>query len=79
MMVRGDVFDALGGFDESFSFGYEDVDLCLRAGQKGYDVRCVQNSKSLHFESMTPGRVRLGEPTLGQFFTRWDGRYTIDG
>lgn len=79
MLVRGDVFDALGGFDELFSFGYEDVDFCLRAGQKGYEVRCMQNSRSLHFESMTPGRTKLGEPTLAAFFTRWRGRYTIDG
>jgi GT2 family glycosyltransferase len=79
MLVRTDVFRLLDGFDEFFSFGYEDIDLCLRAGQQLYDVRCIQRSTSLHFESMTPGRQALGEPTLGQFFERWAGRYTIDG
>jgi GT2 family glycosyltransferase len=80
MMVRRDVFDELGGFDPFFEgFGYEDVDLCLRAGQRGYGVHCVQTSRSLHFESMTPGRVEFASPSLELFFKRWDGRYTIDG
>lgn len=79
MLVPRATFAALGGFDESFGFGYEDVDLCLRARRAGYDVRCVQRSCSLHFESLTPGRVELGGPSLGQFFARWEGRYTIDG
>ncbi|MEQ9814016.1 MAG: glycosyltransferase family 2 protein [Azospirillaceae bacterium] len=78
-LVRRETFEALGGFDETFTFGYEDVDLCLRARQAGWRVRCVQAPESLHFESMTPGRQALGAPTLGQFFQRWLGRYTIDG
>lgn len=37
MMIRRDVFDELGGFDEaSFSVYYGDVDLALRARQAGY-------------------------------------------
>jgi len=78
-LVRRETFAAIGGFDETFTFGYEDVDLCLRARQAGWRVRCVQSPESLHFESMTPGRQELGAPTLGQFFERWLGRYTIDG
>lgn len=30
MLVRRDDFESLGGFDESFIYGYEDIDLCLR-------------------------------------------------
>lgn len=36
MMVRRSVLDEVGGFDESFSLFYADVDLCLRAREKGY-------------------------------------------
>jgi GT2 family glycosyltransferase len=79
MLVRRDVYAELDGFDEFFKFGYEDVDLCLRAGQRGYAVRCMQDSNALHFESMTPGRVDMAAGTLEQFFERWLGRYTIDG
>jgi GT2 family glycosyltransferase len=79
MLVRGDVFARLGGFDEGFDFGYEDVDLCLRAGQEGYEVRCVQAPESLHFESITPGRPAFAVAALERFFAKWEGRYAIDG
>jgi GT2 family glycosyltransferase len=79
MLVRADVFYLLDGFDEFFSFGYEDIDFCLRVGENGFKIRCLQTSSGLHFESMTPGRSKLGEPTLDQFFAKWKGRYTIDG
>ncbi|MFJ7793547.1 TIGR00180 family glycosyltransferase [Pseudomonas sp. NPDC096950] len=37
LMVRKELFDALGGLDnEVFGEGLSDVDLCLKAGQAGY-------------------------------------------
>ncbi|MBC3774894.1 TIGR00180 family glycosyltransferase [Pseudomonas sp. SWRI99] len=37
LMVRKELYDALGGLDEStFAEGFSDVDLCLSAGQAGY-------------------------------------------
>ncbi len=37
MLVRWDVFERLGGFDERYSpYGFEDYDLCLRASRLGY-------------------------------------------
>jgi len=35
LIVRRDAFDKIGGFDEEFPFGVEDVDLCRRLGQLG--------------------------------------------
>src|SRR4029077_17272421 len=31
MMVRKDLFDKLGGFDDRLPLGYEDVEICWRA------------------------------------------------
>lgn len=79
MLVRGDLWEGLGGFDESFPFGLEDVDLCLRARARGWRVACCEDVDSLHFESTTPGRIELDVPSRRLLMERWQGRYTIDG
>lgn len=38
MMIRRTVFEDLGGFDEGFRVGYGDVDLCLRARERGLSI-----------------------------------------
>jgi GT2 family glycosyltransferase len=78
LLVRRAVWDEAGGLDEAYPFGLEDIDLCLRARQRGWRVLCVNDTDSLHFESMTPGRVALDVPSRRLFMTRWKDRYTID-
>ena len=45
MMTRRSVFEELGGFDEEFPIDYNDVDLCLRARERGmlvvYEPTCM--------------------------------------
>jgi len=36
MLIRREVFDAIGLFDEDFFFSFEDLDFCLRAGRAGF-------------------------------------------
>ncbi|MCC9002457.1 MAG: glycosyltransferase, partial [Candidatus Competibacter sp.] len=36
LAVRHEVFEALGGFDETFTIAQADIDLCLRAAERGY-------------------------------------------
>jgi GT2 family glycosyltransferase len=50
MAWRADVFRRLGGFDEGYRFGYEDVDLCLRAGEAGHRVYLSGKSFVIHHE-----------------------------
>jgi len=45
-----------GGFDEAIAVGYGDVDLCLRAGQRGYRTLFCAHAVLLHHESYTRGR-----------------------
>jgi hypothetical protein len=39
----------------------------------------VQDTASLHFEAMTPGRSDFAVASLQHFLSLWAGRYTIDG
>ena len=51
LAIRRDVFMALGGFDDGFWNGYEDVDLCLKARAAGYRVRYTPDAVVTHHES----------------------------
>lgn len=79
MMVRRELFEQVGGFDESYAFGLEDIDFCLRVRQRGHRVVCVNAGRPLHFESLTPGRIELDVTSRQLFLERWRGKYTIDG
>lgn len=79
LLARREVWDALGGLDEDYPFGLEDVDFCLRARQHGWRVVCAAEADSLHFESTTPGRAELDVSSRALFLRRWHGRYTLDG
>jgi len=46
--IRRDLFEALGGFDESFFLYVEDSDLSLRARLAGYRLLCVPQAVVYH-------------------------------
>jgi N-acetylglucosaminyl-diphospho-decaprenol L-rhamnosyltransferase len=49
LMVRKDVWDALGGMDERYCpLWFEDVDFCRRAVQRGYRIRFVPEAVAKH-------------------------------
>lgn len=79
MLVRGAVWHELDGLDEGYPGGLEDIDFCLRARQIGWRVYCANLTDSLHFESLTSGRVELDVESRRLFMQRWLGRYAIDG
>jgi GT2 family glycosyltransferase len=79
MLIRREVWEELGGLDEEYPFGLEDIDFCLRARQVGWRVICSNSTASLHFEASTPGREQLDIPSRKLFMQRWRERYTVDG
>ncbi|MBV9632743.1 MAG: glycosyltransferase [Xanthobacteraceae bacterium] len=51
LLVRQDAFASIGGFDERFSVGYNDIDLCLRLGVKGWRIVVATNVELYHCET----------------------------
>jgi GT2 family glycosyltransferase len=51
MMVERRKFEAAGGFDEGFTVGGNDVDLCLRLTAAGHRSLCVPHVRLRHDES----------------------------
>jgi N-acetylglucosaminyl-diphospho-decaprenol L-rhamnosyltransferase len=48
MMVRPAVFDAIGGFDETYFLYFEETDFCLRAKKAGFPTWYVPESRVMH-------------------------------
>ncbi len=48
MLIRREVIDQIGGLDEGFAWGYEDVDYCLRARRAGWRVHYVPDARVMH-------------------------------
>src|SRR5207248_9112048 len=53
MLVRRAPFEQLGGFDTAYRNGYEDVELCLQLGERGYEVHYCHESVLYHLECAT--------------------------
>jgi len=77
LLVRREVLQQIGGFDERFGMGFfEDDDLCLRARQSSFDLLVAQDVYIHHFGSRTftslgfDCRQQLHE-NLEQFKTKW--------
>ena len=56
MMIKKEVFDTIGYFDERFFMYYEDVDFCLRANQKGFMTYVIPSAIVQHALSRAIGR-----------------------
>jgi GT2 family glycosyltransferase len=77
LMTRRQVFEELGGFDESLGLDLNDVDFCLRAGKLGYRVLYEPVAKLVHHES--PSRGTSGSaPDIRRFVERWE-KALLDG
>lgn len=71
LMTPRNVFLKLGGFDEAFRNGVEDIDYCLRVRALGRKVVYQPQSVVYHHEGRTAGRFDHVNENLKMFFGRW--------
>ncbi|MEM2614514.1 MAG: glycosyltransferase [Nitrososphaerota archaeon] len=57
LMIRRNVFEEVGGFDENLKIAYGDVDLCLRVREKGYRIVYTPYAMLYHHECATRGKL----------------------
>jgi len=50
LLIKKSVYIEVGGFDEGYIYGYEDVDLCLKLYKKGYKNIYNPQSVLYHYE-----------------------------
>lgn len=77
MMVRRDVYEQVGGMDEAFTVGLNDIDFCLRVREAGYLIVWTPFAELYHHESKSRGiydtaedRIRT-ESEKDLFCERW--------
>ena len=70
-LVRQSVFQQVDGFDESFVHGCEDIDLCLRLGEKGFKHYVAADSVIYHYVSSSEGRRDFEQRNKQRFLERW--------
>jgi len=61
MMMRKEVYENTGGFDEDYFMYGEDLDLCYRIQQAGYQVYYVHETQIIHYKGESTRRSSLDE------------------
>jgi len=67
LMIRREVLDQIGLFDERFFLYFEETDLCLRGRRAGWGARYVKSSRILHIGSVSTG-MKTWQRTPGYWF-----------
>ncbi len=79
VLVRRALWEKLGGFDEKFINGCEDVDLCFRAAAAGHVNLVALRSVVSHHISSSPGRKLRDEANTRHLVLRWHDTFCQRG
>ena len=77
MMMRRDVFEAVGGFDEKFQVAFNDVDLCMKVRAADKLVVFTPYAELYHYESKSRGKeetarqVQRFHGEIARFKEKW--------
>jgi GT2 family glycosyltransferase len=69
MMVRKEVFERVGGFDEQLAGSYDDFDFCLRLQEAGYRIVWTPEAQLYHDGPLANNSVDRGQEAY--FKRRW--------
>jgi GT2 family glycosyltransferase len=59
VFVSREAFFSVGGFDERFFLYFEDMDLCVRLGQSGYDIQRSSHHSLTHYSGKSHSSRKL--------------------
>ena len=75
LMIKKDVFYEADRFCELYKNSYEDIDLCFKIKEKGYDVWYQPKSVIYHFEASSMGRFDHEDENRILFNKKWLSKY----
>lgn len=65
------LYEELGGFDEAYWCGWEDMDYCQKVRQAGMNIIYEPKSLVYHYESRTDGRYVSEGQNFTLYMSRW--------
>lgn len=80
IMIKSELFDKVGGFDEKLAVAFNDIDLCLRIRKEGYLIVYNPYSAFYHYESKSRGledtkeKVARFNSEFAFFVKRWEDK-----
>jgi GT2 family glycosyltransferase len=77
MMIRREVFELVGGFDEQIAVSYNDVDLCLRVREAGFRIVWTPYAELYHHEMVVRGYT-IDPKEVEYMKARWGDRLFHD-
>lgn len=79
LLVKKSIFKEVGGFDEDYWNGYEDVDLCFKLQEKNYKLVYQPKSVVIHYESQSGNeRFKKVSDNIQRLHNKWLGKITPD-
>ncbi|GAB4291655.1 MAG: glycosyltransferase [Ignavibacteriaceae bacterium] len=64
MMLKREVYETVGGFDEDFFMYGEDLDWCYRIQSAGYKVYYVHSTRIIHYKGESTRRSSIDETKM---------------
>lgn len=71
LMMRQDMLDRIGGFDEEYFLYFEETDLCLRAARAGWKALYAPDSQVAHIGSVSTGMAGSKRTPQYWYDSRW--------
>lgn len=71
LAIRKDLFNKVGGFDEGYMNGLEDIDLCHRVTALGFKILYCPASVATHYESVAKDRFKHYFRNKERYLSKW--------
>jgi len=71
MLISRELYIKLGGLDEAYVNGWEDMDLCQKIRKAGYKIFYEPNAMLYHYESRTSTRYLNENANFSLYMGRW--------
>ena len=71
ILIQKSVYEEVGGLDEGYFYGYEDVDFSLKVYEAGYDVYYCSSALLFHHESFTRKNAPYLQDNHNRLKNKW--------